>query len=283
MERNHCATDGTMTPEYVTYLEGRAAGGAALMFTEAAYARLDGKGRVRQMGVDVLSVHGYLIHQFLSPATNHRSDEFRRPTLFLDLVLEAVRRAVPDLALGIRLSALEGTPRRPGRRADPRTDPFGSPGPARLHRRVGGQLRGRTVDGAAGGVAAGCARAVRRSLPRPGSSRRRGRADQHAAEEILAEGRADFVSLARALHADPDWPNRAFAGRRYRPCIACNLCVDRLHTGERVPCTVNADLGAVGASRTTAGARILVVGAGPAGLETARRLAVQGHRAELVE
>jgi 2,4-dienoyl-CoA reductase-like NADH-dependent reductase (Old Yellow Enzyme family) len=42
-----------------------------------------------------------------------------------------------------------------------------------------------------------------------------------AAEEILAEGRADFVSLARALHADPDWPNRAFAGRRYRPCIGC--------------------------------------------------------------
>jgi 2,4-dienoyl-CoA reductase-like NADH-dependent reductase (Old Yellow Enzyme family) len=41
-----------MTPEYVTYLEARAAGGAALMFTEAAYVRLDGKGRVRQMGVD---------------------------------------------------------------------------------------------------------------------------------------------------------------------------------------------------------------------------------------
>jgi 2,4-dienoyl-CoA reductase-like NADH-dependent reductase (Old Yellow Enzyme family) len=47
MERNHCASDGTMTPEYVTYLEARAAGGAALMFTEAAYVRLDGKGRVR--------------------------------------------------------------------------------------------------------------------------------------------------------------------------------------------------------------------------------------------
>jgi 2,4-dienoyl-CoA reductase-like NADH-dependent reductase (Old Yellow Enzyme family) len=41
-----------MTPEYVPYLEARAAGGAALMFTEAAYVRLDGKGCVRQMGVD---------------------------------------------------------------------------------------------------------------------------------------------------------------------------------------------------------------------------------------
>jgi 2,4-dienoyl-CoA reductase-like NADH-dependent reductase (Old Yellow Enzyme family) len=56
------------------------------------------------------AAHGYLIHQFLSPATNQRSDEFWRPTLFLDLVLEAVRRAAPDLVVGIRVSVLEGTP-----------------------------------------------------------------------------------------------------------------------------------------------------------------------------
>jgi 2,4-dienoyl-CoA reductase-like NADH-dependent reductase (Old Yellow Enzyme family) len=52
------------------------------------------------------AAHGYLIHQFLSPATNQRSDEFWRPTLFLDLVLEAA----PDLVVGIRVSGLEGIP-----------------------------------------------------------------------------------------------------------------------------------------------------------------------------
>ena len=52
MERNYCALDGTVTGEYADYLEARAAGGAALVFTEASYVRVDGKGRVRQMGVD---------------------------------------------------------------------------------------------------------------------------------------------------------------------------------------------------------------------------------------
>lgn len=53
MERNYCELDGTMTDRYIAYLERRAAGGAALVFTEASYVRADGKGRIRQMGVDV--------------------------------------------------------------------------------------------------------------------------------------------------------------------------------------------------------------------------------------
>ena len=238
--------------------------------------------------MDVLSVHaahGYLIHQFLSPATNHRIDEFRRPTLFLDLVLEAVRQAAPDLAVGIRVSALEGIPG--GLDAERTLELIRS---ARLDlvdfidvsagNYEAGQWMVQPGEWRPGVLAPYAA--PYRDLGLPVGVAGRINTPQ-AAEEILAEGRADFVSLARALHADPEWPNRAFAGRRYRPCIACNLCIDRLHTGERVPCTVNADLGAVGAPRTTVGARILVVGAGPAGLETARRLAVQGHRVELVE
>jgi 2,4-dienoyl-CoA reductase-like NADH-dependent reductase (Old Yellow Enzyme family) len=53
MERNYCEFDGTMTDRYVDYLARRARGGAALVFTEASYVRADGKGRIRQMGVDV--------------------------------------------------------------------------------------------------------------------------------------------------------------------------------------------------------------------------------------
>ncbi len=53
MERNYCEVDGTMTDEYIAYLARRAEGGAALIFTEASYVRADGKGRIRQMGVDV--------------------------------------------------------------------------------------------------------------------------------------------------------------------------------------------------------------------------------------
>ncbi|MCR3744985.1 2,4-dienoyl-CoA reductase [Actinomadura glauciflava] len=69
--------------------------------------------RCREAGVDVLSVHaahGYLVHQFLSPLTNLRTDEFADPMRFLDLVLAAVRNAAPELCGGIRISAFEGVP-----------------------------------------------------------------------------------------------------------------------------------------------------------------------------
>jgi 2,4-dienoyl-CoA reductase-like NADH-dependent reductase (Old Yellow Enzyme family) len=52
MERNYCEPDGTVTDRYTAYLARRAAGGAALVFAEAAYVRADGKGRLRQLGVD---------------------------------------------------------------------------------------------------------------------------------------------------------------------------------------------------------------------------------------
>jgi len=52
MERNYCEIDGTVTDAYVNYLERRAEGGAALLFAEASYVRIDGKGRLRQLGVD---------------------------------------------------------------------------------------------------------------------------------------------------------------------------------------------------------------------------------------
>jgi 2,4-dienoyl-CoA reductase-like NADH-dependent reductase (Old Yellow Enzyme family) len=51
MERDYCALDGTPTPRYATYLSARAAGGAAMVFTEAAYVRAEGRGRARGPGV----------------------------------------------------------------------------------------------------------------------------------------------------------------------------------------------------------------------------------------
>ncbi|MFJ7967132.1 hypothetical protein [Streptomyces sp. NPDC096324] len=52
MERNYCAEDGSVTERYIAYLGARAAGGAALVHTEAGYVRADGKGRPRQLALD---------------------------------------------------------------------------------------------------------------------------------------------------------------------------------------------------------------------------------------
>ena len=50
MERNYGTVDGRVTDRYIAYLRARAAGGAALLFTEATYVRADGRGRIRQLG-----------------------------------------------------------------------------------------------------------------------------------------------------------------------------------------------------------------------------------------
>jgi 2,4-dienoyl-CoA reductase-like NADH-dependent reductase (Old Yellow Enzyme family)/thioredoxin reductase len=375
MERNYCEVDGTMTDRYVDYLVRRARGGAALVFTEASYVRADGKGRRRQMGVDIdaripgiarlaaavhaegalLGVelnhggrtaqsavsgyvpvapsaipcavaggdlpqvlgteeihelvrcyadaaarcaragvdvvslhggHGYLIHQFLSPAYNHRDDEFADPSRFLRLVVAAVRETAPELTLGLRFSAFEGIP--DGLDAAATLELVSSLDTGSLD----------FLDVSAGNYEAGqwiiqpgeWERGVLAPYSRPyrdlglpvGVAGRINTPE--AAERIVASGQADFVSLARTLHADPDFPNRALRGERYRPCIACNFCIDNLGSGEPIPCTVNPWVGREAEEPTAALAApvtVRVVGAGPTGLAAARDLARAGARVEV--
>jgi 2,4-dienoyl-CoA reductase-like NADH-dependent reductase (Old Yellow Enzyme family)/thioredoxin reductase len=377
MERNYCEIDGTVTERYVDYLARRARGGAALVFSEASYVRADGKGRRRQMGVDVderipgiarlaesvhaagallgvelnhggrtaqaavsgyvpvapaaipcevvggdmpevlgtdevydlvqsygdaagrcsaagvdvLSLHGghgYLIHQFLSPAYNHRDDEFADPVLFLNLVIAAVRHSAPDLTLGLRFSAFEGIP-----------DGLDAAATLALMGRVDTRSLD-FLDVSAGNYEAGQwiiqpgewprgllapYAAPYRSFGLPVGVAGRINTPEVAAE-IVASGQADFVSMARTLHADPDFPNRALAGERYRPCIACNYCIDNLGSGEPIPCTVNPWVGREAEELPTAApgpVSAIVIGAGPAGLAAARDLARAGARVEVHE
>lgn len=67
--------------------------------------------RAVEAGFDVINIHGahgYLIHQFMSPLSNHRTDEFAAPQRFMNLVIDAVRAAAPDAIIGMRISVVEG-------------------------------------------------------------------------------------------------------------------------------------------------------------------------------
>jgi len=104
-------------------------------------------------------------------------------------------------------------------------------------------------------------------------------ADPAVASRVLANGKADFVALGRALLADPDWPIKVKQGRTHdiRPCIACNeTCLGkRLSLG----CTVNPQTGMERDYAPTPIAKkksVLVVGGGPGGLEAARVAAERG-------
>lgn len=108
--------------------------------------------------------------------------------------------------------------------------------------------------------------------------------------ELLQHGTADFVSMGRALLADPKLPRKAQQGvqEQIRPCIGCNEgCVNRYMAGEPVTCVQNL---AVGREKELAGLpqseqrqNVLVVGGGPAGMTAAKYLAVRGHGVRLVE
>lgn len=247
--------------------------------------------RAVNAGFDVINIHGahgYLIHQFMSPISNHRTDDFAAPERFMNLVIDAVRAAVPDTIVGMRVSVVEGP--ADGISAEQQVAII-----AKAHLEhldfldisAGSYEAGEWIVQSGEwkpGILAGYARAYRQfGLPLGMAGRLNSPA---IIEEVLREETCDFVSLARAIHADPAFVGGVLRGERYRPCIACNVCIDNLGLGQ-VTCTVNP---AVGRSRVPVptpavreGSHVVVVGAGPAGLTAARELAEAGAQVTVLD
>ncbi|MCG2624442.1 FAD-dependent oxidoreductase [Arthrobacter sp. I2-34] len=258
---------------------------------ELAAAYGEAARRAVAAGFDVINIHGghgYLIHQFMSPRTNWRSDEFGAGEAFVNLVIDEIRSRVPQAVVGIRISVLEGV-----------EDGLDAAGQLAVMDKVNTDALD-FVDLSAGSYEAGewivqsgewapgllgaYARAYRKyGLPLGMAGRLN---SPEIIDAVLRDGMCDFVSLGRALHADPDFARGVLHGERYRPCIACNVCIDNLGIGQ-VTCTVNP---AVGRSRVPVptpavrpGSRAVVVGAGPAGLTAARELAQAGAQVTVLD
>jgi 2,4-dienoyl-CoA reductase (NADPH2) len=258
--------------------------------------------RVREAGYDGLELHaahGYmLLGSFLAPVRNRRVDGYRggsvrgRWRAVLE-ALEAVRSEVgSDFPVTLRVSGHErvagGRPSYELARVAPRlvaagVDAFHVSGGV-IDRYVTQMVNG-ADDGAALNV--GAASAVREVVDVPVIAVGRIHSPE-LAERILADGRADFIAMARPLLADPDLPNKLVAGTpgRVRRCISCENCIDAMELRFSVDCAVNPCTGKeleLTPVATSTPRHVVVVGGGPGGMEAARVAAGRGHRVTLLE
>jgi 2,4-dienoyl-CoA reductase-like NADH-dependent reductase (Old Yellow Enzyme family)/NADH dehydrogenase FAD-containing subunit len=263
-------------------------------FAEAA----DRARRAGFDGVELHAGHGYILSEFLSPYANRREDEYggcleNRARLLVDVIRAVKARVGSDFPVWCRIDALE-------------------------YRVEGGICLSDAVNTAVLAEAAGADAIHVSAYANPSSgaafteaplvhrsggyltfaatikARLRipviavGRIEPEVAERVLARGDADFIAMGRKLLADPELPNKLLRGRPQdiRPCIYCYTCVSRIFVNDHVRCAVNArtgfeqDVVIVPAAQPR---HVLIVGGGPAGMESARVAALRGHRVTLVE
>ncbi len=247
-------------------------------------------------GVEVMGSEGYFINQFLSLHTNKRRDEWggdysnrmRLPVEIVSRVREAVGR---DFIIVYRLSMLD-------------LIPDGSTWDEIVQLAKGVEKAGATIINTGIGWHEARVPTIATSVPRAAfawvTKKMKGEVaiplvttnrinTPEVAEQLLADGYADMVSMARPLLADPDFVNKAARGlaREINTCIACNqACLDHAFQNRIASCLVNPRAcheTELNFDRTAKPKRVAVVGAGPAGLACATVLAQRGHHVDLFE
>ena len=272
-------------------------------FIEAAF-------RCQKAGVDCVELHaghGYIIQQFLSPHTNRRTDEyggsFEGRMRFITEIIEGIRtRCGRDYPLTVRLTADEMYAKigREGVGYDLETG-----------KRIARRLEELGVD--AINVTSACydaynywleptsfepgwrkylAREIKSVVSIPVIAANVIRTPEQA-ERQLEEGDQDFVASARAFICDPHWVEKAASGHPedIRRCIGCLNCIRSFMTnagvGKPGECALNMSVARersyFNMPRDGEGRKILVIGAGPAGLTAAQTLAMRGFDVEVFE
>lgn len=247
-------------------------------------------------GVEIMGSEGYLINQFLSPRVNTRNDEWggdvERRLRLAEAIVSRVREAVgPDFIVIYRLSMLELVENGSDWQSIVKqASAVESAGATLITTGIGWHeariptIAAMVPRGAFASVTAKLKPEV--GIPLVATNRIN---TVQVANEIVANGVADMVSMARPFLADAEFPLKAMQGRQdeINVCIACNqACLDHVFQKKRASCLVNPrachetelliEPAAVPRS-------VCVVGAGPAGLAAATTAARRGHRVTLID
>lgn len=258
-------------------------------------------GRVKRAGFDALYIHalgGDLTAQFISPYFNIRDDKYGknfegRIRFLLELVESSKKYVGPDFPIVVRMSIDEFFPG--GRKVEESV---------LIAKRLE-EAGVNAIDASAGihaslhmlippvylekGCLVSLAEAVKKEVKIPVITQGR-LYDPELAEEVLRNEKADFIGLSRGLVCDPDWVKKIKDDREHeiRRCISCNYCIARDLASLPIRCALNPVTGRESQYRdippkTANPKKVVIVGAGPGGMEAARIAAAKGHNVKLFE
>ena len=247
-------------------------------------------------GVEVHAGHGYLIHGFLSPVQNIRTDEYggslENRTRMLRNVLTGIREKVgPTFPISVRLSAVDLLPGGLEIEDSIEIAKIAEQCGASMLNVTAGMIETMYIQSAGPereqGYLVPWAEQIKAAVKIPVAAAGRFR-DMEVAEQVLEDGRLDLVSFGRPMIADPNMVRKVMDDREdeIRRCLSCGYCHDTNKIGGP-RCAMNPTMGLElwydEVDKNGNGRSVVVVGGGPAGCEASRILAKRGFKVTLFE